>query len=141
MAMDICEARGVRLTALRRQVLELLWESARPMGAYELIDSLQQRHARPVAPPTVYRTLEFLISQRFVAKIESRNAYFCCAHPERRHDCLFFLCADCGAAVELDDPRIERRLAEDAADLGFRVMRSVLEVQGICASCAEAGVA
>ena len=89
LAMSLCDARGAQLTTLRRQVLELLWESGRPTGAYELIEALKLRNSRPVGPPTVYRALEFLMSQRFVLKIESRNAYVPCAHPERRHDCLF----------------------------------------------------
>ena len=136
---SLCGERGVQLTTPRRQILELLWESGRPTGAYALIEALKLRNSRPVSPPTVYRALEFLMSQGFVSKIESRNAYVPCAHPERRHDCLFFICGDCGASVELEDPRIGQLLAEDAADLGFRVTRRVVEVKGICASCNATG--
>ena len=141
LAMSLCSARGVRLTELRRQILELLWESGRPTGAYELIEALKLRDSRAVGPPTVYRTLEFLMSQGLVSKIESRNAYVPCAHPERRHDCLFFICSDCGASAELEDLRVERLLAEDAAVLGYRVTRRVVEVEGTCASCIAAGAA
>ena len=81
------------------------------------------------------------MAQGFVSRIESRNAYVPRAHPERRHDCLFCICGDCGASVEPEDPRVGRRLAEDAADLGFRVTRRVVEMQGICASCLAADVA
>ena len=141
LAKSLCGARGAQLTTLRRQVLELLWESGRPTGAYELIEALGLRDSRRVAPPTVYRALEFLMSQGFVSKIESRNAYVPCAHPERRHDCCFFICKDCGATAELEDPRIEQLLAEHAADLGYRVTRRVVEVVGTCASCIAAGAA
>ena len=141
LATSLCGARGVRLTARRRQVLELLWESGRPMGAYEVIEALKRRDSRPVAPPTVYRALEFLMSQRFVSKIESRNAYVPCAHPERRHACLFFICGDCGASAELEDRQVEQLLAERADDLGFRATRRVIEVEGICRSCIAAGSA
>ena len=141
LAMSLCGARGVQLTTLRRQVLELLWESGRPTGAYELIEALKLRESRPVGPPTVYRALEFLMSQGLVSKIESRKAYVPCAHPERPHACLFFICGDCGASAELDERRIERLLDEDAAALGFRVTRPVVEVKGTCASCIAAGAA
>ena len=30
----VCAARGVRLTPLRRRVLELVWENHKPVGAY-----------------------------------------------------------------------------------------------------------
>lgn len=139
MAQALCGARGAQLTALRRQILELLWESGRPTGAYELIETLKHRHGRPVGPPTVYRALEFLMSQGFVAKIESRNAYVPCAHPERPHDCLFFICGDCGASAQIEDPRVEQLLAEDAAVQGFRVKRRMIEVEGTCADCIAAG--
>ncbi len=141
LAMSLCDARGVRLTAVRRQILELLWESDHPAGAYELIEALKLRNARPVGPPTVYRALEFLISQGLVSKIESQNAYAPCAHPERRHGCLFFICGDCGASVELEDPQIEQQLADDAAHLGFRMTRRVVEVVGICSRCVAANPA
>ncbi len=141
LAKSLCGARGAQLTTLRRQVLELLWESGRPTGAYELIEALGLRDSRRVAPPTVYRALEFLMSQGFVSKIESRNAYVPCAHPERRHDCCFFICKDCGATAELEDPRIEQFLHEQAADLGYRVTRRVVEVVGTCARCIAAGAA
>ncbi len=141
LAMSLCSARGMQLTELRRQVLELLWESGRPTGAYELIAALRLRASRPVGPPTVYRALEFLMSQGLVSKIESRNAYVPCAHPERRHDCLFFICNDCGAAAELEDLRVEQLIAGHAAILGYRVTRRVVEVEGTCASCIAAGAA
>ena len=141
MAMSLCDARGAQLTTLRRQVLELLWESGRPTGAYELIEALKLRNARPVGPPTVYRALEFLMSQRLALKIESRNAYVPCAHPERRHDCLFFICSNCGVTAESEDPRVEKLLAEDAATLGFHVTRRVIEVEGTCRCCIADGPA
>ena len=141
LAMSLCGARGVQLTELRRRILELLWESGRPTGAYELIEALKLRDSRPVGPPTVYRTLEFLMSQGLVSKIESRNAYVPCAHPERRHDCLFFICSNCGASVELEDQRLEHLISEDAALIGFRPTRRVIEVEGVCATCIAAGAA
>ncbi len=141
LAMSLCSARGAQLTELRRQILELLWTSGRPTGAYELIKTLKLRGSRPVGPPTVYRALEFLMSQGLVSKIESRNAYVPCAHPERQHDCLFFICSNCGASVELEDQRLECLISEDAALIGFRPTRRVIEVEGTCTSCIAAGEA
>ena len=58
---DLCGERGVQLTALRRQVLGLLAGSAAPLTAYALLDELAKLQGRGVAPPTVYRTLDFLV--------------------------------------------------------------------------------
>ena len=57
-----CDARGLRLTPLRREVLELVAKARRPVKAYDLLESLRDRHAG-AAPPTVYRALDFLSSR------------------------------------------------------------------------------
>ena len=136
---SLCIQRGVQLTKSRRQVLELLWEYGRPMGAYDLIDGLKRLNGRAIGPPTVYRALEFLTSQGFVSKIESDNTFVTCSHPERKQHYLFFICGDCGTSVELEDSGIENRLAEDAEHLGFRVSRRVVEVKGVCVVCITSG--
>ena len=141
LAVSICERRGVQMTALRRRVLELLWASGGPTSAYQLIEAIKLRDSRPVGPPTVYRALHFLMAQGLVSRIESLNAYVPCVHPERDHDCLFFICGGCRVSVELEDPRIGGLLAEDAASLGFVATRRTVEVQGMCAQCAQAGAA
>lgn len=119
----------------------MLWECGRPTGAYSLVEALKRRYSRTVGPPTVYRALEFLMSQGIVSKIESLNAYVPCAHPERQHDCLFFLCTNSGASVELEAPPVSRLLSEAAAVLEFRASRRVVEVEGTCARCITAGAA
>ncbi|MYD84734.1 MAG: transcriptional repressor [Acidobacteria bacterium] len=141
LAVSICEGRGVQMTAMRRRILELLWASGRPTGAYELIEAVTRTDSRPVGPPTVYRALEFLTGQGLVSRIESLNAYVPCVHPERDHDCLFFICSRCRSSVELEDPRIGGLLAEDAAALGFVATRRTVEVEGMCAQCAKVGAA
>lgn len=140
LASSLCDARGVRLTELRRQILDLLWETGRPTGAYELMEALKLRDSRPVGPPTIYRALQFLMSQGFVWKIESRNAYVPCVHPERRHDCLLFICNNCGASAELEDHRLERLISENAALIGFHATRRMFEIEGTCAACVGTGV-
>jgi Fur family zinc uptake transcriptional regulator len=59
-AERLCEAKGLRFTPLRRRVLELVWSSHKPVGAYALLDSLRTEELGS-APPTVYRALDFLI--------------------------------------------------------------------------------
>lgn len=137
-AAALCDKRGAQLTALRRRVLELLWSYERPAGAYELIEALGEAGSRPVGPTTVYRALEFLTEQGLVSKIESRNAYVPCAHPERQHDCQFIICTSCGSSAEFEDSHVARLLAENATRLGFEVGRRIVEVEGKCADCVKA---
>ena len=48
-AETVCQARGSRLTPLRRRVLELVWNSHSPVGAYDLLDRLGEDGRRPTA--------------------------------------------------------------------------------------------
>lgn len=130
----ICNERGVRLTALRRRVLELVWNSHQPVGAYDLLGELA-RGGRRAAPPTVYRALQFLLDQGLVHRIESRNAFIGCAHPEDRHVVEIMLCSQCGRAAELPDDRIASAVRAAAKRLGFEVQRQTIEVTGLCAEC------
>src|SRR6267143_1287846 len=59
-AERVCEQRAQKFTPIRRQVLQALLSSHRPLGAYEVVDELAKSMSRP-APITVYRALDFLM--------------------------------------------------------------------------------
>ena len=56
---DECARQGLQLTPLRRRILSILGESAGPLGAYAIIEKLSKSEGKQIAPPTVYRTLDF----------------------------------------------------------------------------------
>ena len=73
LADVLCRERGVRLTELRRRVLEILWNSPTPLGAYAILDVLRE-DGRLGAPPTVYRALDFLLEQGLIERSEDGRA-------------------------------------------------------------------
>ncbi|MGH8245871.1 MAG: transcriptional repressor, partial [Gammaproteobacteria bacterium] len=133
-AESACEQRGLRLTRLRRRVLELVWGSHEPVKAYVILDRLRTEH-RAAAPPTVYRALDFLREHGFVHKIESLNSYFGCAEPGHPNEGQFLICRQCGEVAELDDERVAGLLQQRAKDLRFAVEHQTIEVAGLCAHC------
>ncbi len=135
---SLCGERGVQLTALRRQVLGLLAGSAAPLTAYALIDELAQLQGRGVAPPTVYRTLDFLMQNGFVIKVESRNAFSVCDSPGHHHHGILLICARCGAAEEIDDHDVDTTLLKTASTAGFKIDKQMVELEGVCARCIAA---
>ncbi len=135
-AERLCARRRARLTELRRRVLELIWRSHEPVGAYALLERLARERGR-VAPPTVYRALDFLIAHGLVHRIASRNAYIGCAHPDRDHIGQFLVCSACGSAAELDDRRIRHAIRSTAEAAGFSVEHPVIELAGRCPQCRE----
>jgi len=129
-----CRDEGLRLTPLRRRVLELVWSSHGPVGAYDILEMLRGERAG-AAPPTVYRALDFLRDHDLIHRIESLNAFVGCGDPARHHGGQFLICTDCGAVAELDDPDIAGTVARRAGALGFRVERQTIEVSGRCGPC------
>jgi Fur family zinc uptake transcriptional regulator len=118
-------------------VREILSASDKPMTAYDIIPVLSKKLEHAIAPTTVYRALKHLSEHGIVTRIESRNAYVLCQHPHESHDCLFFICRSCGAAIETPDSKVSRQLRKEAESLGFDVSRQILEIVGLCKDCVK----
>ena len=131
-AGELCQQRGARLTVLRRQVLEMVWRSHEPQGAYAILETLRD-HGRRAAAPTVYRALDFLLGHGLIHRIESLSAYVGCGDPHGAHGAQFLICEACGSVAEIDDTAISRRLGSRARGLGFWVRRQTVEILGLCA--------
>ena len=130
----LCQERGVRLTELRRRVLEILWSSPTPLGAYAILDVLRD-DGRPGAPPTVYRALDFLLEQGLIHRLASLNVFTGCRQPDSHHGGQFLICRDCGQVNELTDPAVEALLCAEAAARDFEVLAQMVEVLGRCPDC------
>jgi Fur family zinc uptake transcriptional regulator len=136
-AKSWCTAQGARLTLQRRQVLGILLNSDRPLGAYQILDALSKDQPR-IAPPTVYRALEFLQQHGLIHKLETLHAYISCSHPDHTHHSQFLICTVCGDVTELEDAEIAGSLDHAAAASGFEPSQDVVELTGYCAQCSGA---
>ncbi len=137
MATKVCRQNKSRFTTLRRRVLELIWVSHEPVGAYEILDMMNRDDDVKIAPMTVYRALDFLMENRLVHRIASRNSYIGCNHPEVAHNGQFLICQICGRVAEIQEDAISRSLVEGAARAGFDNVSSVIEIEGRCRDCRE----
>ena len=133
-AETLCSRQGLRFTPLRRRVLELVWSSHKPVGAYALLDQLRNEDLGS-APPTVYRALDFLIENGLIHRIERMNAFVGCSHPGESHRGFFLICGDCGNAEELESAGVADTIAASARRRGFDAREMTLEVTGTCAAC------
>ena len=131
-----CLHQGFQLTPLRRQVLSIFSDSVAPLGAYAILQELARREDKPVAPPTIYRTLEFFLEHGFIHKIETLNAYAPCEHLGHAHHGMLLICAICGRSEEVEDPAALRAIGLAAASAGFELRRVTVEAQGLCRKCA-----
>lgn len=132
-AEKLCRERGLRLTPIRRRVLELVWRSHQPVGAYDILKRLKRKGT--AAPPTVYRALDFLCREGLVHRIESLNAFLGCAAPVPGRNCQFLICRECGTTEELQESEIERAIGSSSARAGFHLENWAVEMTGICRVC------
>ena len=141
----VCQQRGANLTELRRRILGLVLDAASPTGAYELLDRLRQTR-RGAAPPTVYRTLDFLVDQGLIHKVERLSAFVgcvagCTADPEQdahTHAAQFLICRACGRVIELRSDDVSAVLERAAKEAGFNVSSATIEADGLCRTCETA---
>lgn len=133
----IAERSGVRFTAQREQVLRLIWQNHKPIGAYQLMELLKDATGKQIAPPTVYRALEFLLEHRLIHRINSLNAFIGCPCPGEGHAGQFVICRECGIALELDEASIRAPIQALAQSVGFVIEQQSLELSGLCPSCQQ----
>jgi len=132
----LCQKRGVRLTPLRRRVLKAIWQNHEAVKAYELIHQLSSEN-HTLKPPTVYRSLEFLINQGLIHRIESLNAYIGCVRPAEQHEPQLLICDTCGSVQEMSVPEARRALDKAASKAGFEVKNRTIEIHGTCQNCTK----
>lgn len=134
-AHTICADQRLRLTPLREQVLRLVWKNHKPLGAYDLIDMLATVSERRIAPPTVYRALEFLLEIGMIHRINSLNAYIGCPSPSTEHPSYFLICTQCQTASECNDAALTQCIESLGKKAQFTIQQQWLEVLGICKEC------
>ena len=117
------------------QVLSLVWQSHKPLGAYSLMEMLALESTRRVAPPTVYRALEFLLEEGLIHRINCLNAFVGCPSPNHKHQSHFLICRKCGNALELGQSDITQAINSAATTANFIVEIQSVEVTGVCVEC------
>jgi len=137
-AKALCAKRKTRLTRRRLQVLKILLRSHAPIRAYEILAYLNAAESKAmIAPPIVYRALEFLLDEGLAHRIESRNAFISCARPGHHYAAQFLICSGCEKVAELENN--DAAVISEAASLGFSVDHAVVEISGHCAECRKHG--
>ncbi|MGM0422178.1 MAG: transcriptional repressor, partial [Pseudomonadota bacterium] len=94
-----CQKHGSRFTAQRKAVLEVISDSATPLGAYDILERLRTVLNNP-KPPTIYRAISFLEEHHFIHRIESLNAYVICDTDHLHSGAQFLICDSCSKVTE-----------------------------------------
>ncbi len=130
-----CITLGLKFTSLRKEILYILWCAKKPLKAYEILDNLLKTRTNS-KPPTVYRTLEFLVGHGIVHKIESIQSYTLCCEPEKHLlSELLMVCSRCHQVIEVHDQMIQALVKTIADKNYFKLEQNTIELKGICQQC------
>ena len=136
MADRMVVERNLRLTPVRRRVLEILLEGHRALGAYEVLERLAAEGFGN-QPPVAYRALEFLVGEGLVHRVRRLNAFAACMRPGSPHVPVFLICRSCRGVAEAEATSVRDALEAVAAGRGFAIERSNVEALGLCPACRE----
>lgn len=134
-----CLEQGGRLTPKRRQILEILLAKPQPLSAYEIAELYQQLLHENIPAMSVYRMLDFLISQGLVHKLASENKFIACSHIACDHSHQtpqFLICDNCQSVREVGiDTHLINALEKSITDNHFQLNSPQLELHGLCENC------
>lgn len=122
-------ARGGRLTAPRRALIETLFAADGPASAEHLARGLD------VDPATVYRTLEYLQElgvARHVHIGHGPGLWALATAPERE----YLTCERCDAVTIVDAAALDRVRDEIRRTFGYEARFDHFPIVGLCAACA-----
>lgn len=129
------EKSGEKWTDTRAAIFDTLAGFSRPASAYDIAELVSTARGKRVAPNSVYRILDLFVANNLAMRVESANAYLANSHPGCEHDCIFLVCDTCGEATHIDDDTLSQQVRRVAKSEGFKSIRPVIEVRGICQKC------
>lgn len=129
-------AQGIRITAQRKVLIEIIQEADGHLDAAALLDRARKRDAR-IDRATVYRTLELLKKLRLVDELDlmhlngEKHFY----EVKTTVDHVHLACFQCGRIEEFTSPLFDQLKEEISRNNGFQIRVTRLEVGGLCKLC------
>jgi Fur family ferric uptake transcriptional regulator len=135
--LDELVSKGIRLTAQRRAVIEVIQEAKQHLDAGALLELSRKREPN-IDRATVYRTIELLKRLRLIDELdlmhlEGEKHYY---EVKTKRDHIHLACFRCGRIEEFSSPLFEGLKAEISKQAGFTIRVTRLEVGGNCRACA-----
>ncbi len=125
------------LTRNQELVLGTLAHATAPMSAYDILDKLRDEGLR--APLQIYRALDRLTERGLAHRLESLNAFVCCADAQchKAGTIAFAICKECGRVEEFAERAVEQGLMSWSKSAGFTPSSTTIELRGTCRDCAS----
>ena len=129
-----CQESNQKISKVSKKVFEILLESHKALGAYDILDKLKN-YGYSSQPPVAYRALSLLLDIGFVHKIEKLNAYIACSDPGKSHEPAFLICRKCKLVNETSQFETNKKIKSEAKNSKFSIENSIVEIIGVCPNC------
>ncbi len=124
---------------IQTEILGVLRQHVTPLSAYDILAKLRV-HQPKIAPTTIYRALSTLTDQGKVHRLESLNAFMASQCNQHKHAAILSICDGCGRVKESVAPDLLGEIAKLINQSGFKPLRHIIEVHGLCANCDQGQV-
>ena len=131
---SILRKEGLKVTPQRIAVLEELKDDRGHRESEEIYMAIKSNKMH-VSRATVYRTLDILVENKFVRKLNlgDGRARYESKVDKSHHDHL--ICDTCGIIIEFVDYKIEKLQEKIAEEYQFILNRHIHQLFGICKKC------
>lgn len=128
------QAQGYKVTKPRKQVLDILEGTQKPLSAYE-IQSLLDEQGKHLNHVTIYRILDLFCSLNLAHRVLSSGGFIKCGLGAVEGCHRFMVCHRCGAIQEFADKGLCQEENEFAQHFNFHTECHLSEFSGLCSHC------
>ena len=131
--IDVLKRENLKCTPQRMAIFENIIQSKKHRESEQIYKDINKNVKVSLA--TVYRTLDLLVKNEFVRKMDIGNGKFIYEtkinHPHHDH----MICVECGKIIEFHSQEIED--LQDALCLkeNFKIVRHIHQLFGKCSEC------
>lgn len=127
---------GMRLTGPRKEVVRVLAQTRKPLGAYQIKEQVAETGGK-IDVVSVYRILAALVEAGLAHRIGSVDGYLACSGAHTgEHGTEHLICTECGCVEEIPIPNSAlSEIGVAGSRLGFMGQATRVEVLGVCEHC------
>ncbi|WP_168190054.1 Fur family transcriptional regulator [Caloramator sp. E03] len=133
---EILTKEGFKKTKHRTDILEILYNSDKPLSAEEIYLYLKQNDSS-ISLSTIYRNMDRLIERNLVIKntlFNDNKARFEISRKNHKHH---IICLKCNKMIEIDECPFKELENKIKNETGFEIETHKFEIYGYCENCKD----
>lgn len=124
------EAKGSRLTSVRRIICEVVFTKAQPFDADQILGEARQTDSL-ISMASLYRTLKSLREAGLIEQSLGQKGYYQLRPvSETSSNCI--ACKNCGRIIPLNDPCLPIRVGAQVRQAGFKATHVRQQTEAFC---------